>query len=97
MFDPIALSIVLLDTPAVSQCVNYCKISQHNVALSNQKVCDQKIKPISRSPAMSIALLHPAGIKIWQKLPLQGVLAVYFVVQISAAVGLVGYFWFNGW
>ena len=47
---------------------------------------------------MSIVLLSQAGIKIWQKLPLQGVLAVYFIVQISAAVGLVGYFWFqNGW
>ena len=46
---------------------------------------------------MSIVLLSQAGIKIWQKLPLQGVLAVYCVVQISAAVGLVGYFWFNGW
>ncbi len=44
---------------------------------------------------MSIVLLNPAGVKIWQKSPLQGVLAISFVVQISAAVGLVGYFWFQ--
>jgi hypothetical protein len=42
---------------------------------------------------MSIVLLNPAIVRISGKLPLQSVPVVSFVVQITAAVGIVGYFW----
>jgi hypothetical protein len=44
---------------------------------------------------MSIVLLNPAIVRISGKLPLQSVPVVSFVVQITAAVGIVGYFWFQ--
>ena len=44
---------------------------------------------------MSIVLLNPAIVRIAGKLPLQSVPVVSFVVQITAAVGIVGYFWFQ--
>jgi len=44
---------------------------------------------------MWIVLLNPTIIRISGKLPLQSVPVVSFVVQITAAVGLVGYFWFH--
>ena len=43
---------------------------------------------------MSIVLLNPA-VRISGKLPLQSVPVISFVVQITAAVGIVGYFWFQ--
>ncbi len=44
---------------------------------------------------MSIVLLNPAIVIISGKLPLQSVPVVSFVVQITAAMGIVGYFWFQ--
>jgi len=44
---------------------------------------------------MSIILLNPAIVRISGKLPLQSVPVISFVVQITAAVGIVGYFWFQ--
>jgi len=44
---------------------------------------------------MLIVLLNPAIVRISGKLPLQSVPVVSFVVQITAAVGLVGYFGFQ--
>jgi hypothetical protein len=44
---------------------------------------------------MSIVLLNAAIVRILGKLPLQSVPEVSFVVQITAAVGIVGYFWFQ--
>ncbi len=44
---------------------------------------------------MSIVLLNPAIVRISGKLPLQSVPVISFVVPITAAVGLVGYFWFQ--
>ena len=44
---------------------------------------------------MWIVLLNPTIIRISGKLPLQSVPVVSFVVQITAAVGIVGYFWFQ--
>jgi hypothetical protein len=39
--------------------------------------------------------LNPAIVRISGKLPLQSVPVISFVVPITAAVGLVGYFWFH--
>ena len=44
---------------------------------------------------MSIVLFNPAIVRISGKLPLQSVPVISFVVPITAAVGLVGYFWFQ--
>lgn len=44
---------------------------------------------------MSIVLLNPAIVRISGKLPLQSVPVISFLVPITAAVGLVGYFWFQ--
>jgi hypothetical protein len=44
---------------------------------------------------MSIVLLNPAIVRISGKLPLQSVPVISFVVPITPAVGLVGYFWFQ--
>ena len=44
---------------------------------------------------MSIVLLNPAIVIISGKLPLQSVPVVSFVVQITAAMGIVGYFCFQ--
>jgi len=44
---------------------------------------------------MSILLLNPAIVRISGKLPLQSVPVVSFVLQITAAVGIVGYFGFQ--
>lgn len=44
---------------------------------------------------MSIVLLNPGIVRISGKLPLQSVRVVSFVVQITAAVGLVGYVGFQ--
>jgi len=44
---------------------------------------------------MSIVLLNPAIVRISGKLSLQSVSVISFVVQITAAVGIVGYFWFQ--
>jgi hypothetical protein len=44
---------------------------------------------------MSIVLLNPGIVRISGKLPRQSVPVVSFVVQIAAAVGIVGYFWFQ--
>lgn len=44
---------------------------------------------------MSIVLLNPAIVTISEKLSLQSVSLVCFVVQIAAAVEFVGYFWFQ--
>jgi hypothetical protein len=47
---------------------------------------------------MSIVLLNPAIVRISGKLPLQSVSVISFIVPITAAMGLVGYFWFqNRW
>jgi len=46
---------------------------------------------------MSIVLLNPAIVRILGKLPLQSVPVISFVVPITAAVGMVGYFWFQNW
>jgi len=39
--------------------------------------------------------LNPAIVRISGKLPLQSVSVISFLVPITAAVGLVGYFWFQ--
>jgi hypothetical protein len=39
--------------------------------------------------------LNPAIVRISGKLPLQSVPVISFLVPITAAVGLVGYFWFQ--
>jgi hypothetical protein len=39
--------------------------------------------------------LNPAIVRILGKLPLQSVAVISFLVPITAAVGLVGYFWFQ--
>jgi hypothetical protein len=39
--------------------------------------------------------LNPAIVRISGRLPLQSVPVISFVVPITAAVGLVGYFWFQ--
>jgi hypothetical protein len=39
--------------------------------------------------------LNPAIVIILGKLPLQSVAVISFLVPITAAVGLVGYFWFQ--
>ncbi|MEG4288728.1 hypothetical protein Q5692_10180 [Microcoleus sp. C2C3] len=44
---------------------------------------------------MSIVLLNPAIVRISGKLPLQSVSVISFVMPITAAVGLVRYFWFQ--
>jgi hypothetical protein len=44
---------------------------------------------------MSIVLLNAAIVRISGKLPLQSVPVISFLVPITAAVGLVGYFWFQ--
>ena len=44
---------------------------------------------------MSMVLFNPAIVRISGKLPLQSVPVIFFVVPITAAVGLVGYFWFQ--
>ena len=44
---------------------------------------------------MSMVFLNPAIVRISGKLPLQSVPVISFVVPITAAVGIVGYFWFQ--
>ena len=44
---------------------------------------------------MSWVVLNPAIVRILGKLPLQSVAVISFLVPITAAVGLVGYFWFQ--
>ena len=44
---------------------------------------------------MSIVLLNPAIVRISGKFPLPSIPVVSCVVQIAAAVGLVGYVWFQ--
>ncbi len=44
---------------------------------------------------MSWVVLNPAIVRISGKLPLQSVPVISFLVPITAAVGLVGYFWFQ--
>ena len=39
--------------------------------------------------------MNPAIVRMSGKLPLQTVPVISFVVPITAAVGLVGYFWFQ--
>ncbi len=39
--------------------------------------------------------MNPAIVRISGKLPLQSVPVISFLVPITAAVGLVGYFWFQ--
>ncbi len=44
---------------------------------------------------MSMVLLNAAIVRISGKLPLQSVPIISFLVPITAAVGLAGYFWFQ--